>query len=66
MLDQAANVESEFHLAPEPVRTHLCEAFRQLVNRPDIDECIYVHLEPRFAPGRTQRIQQIMSNLLLP
>ena len=64
MLDQVADAELQLREAPEDLRAYLRDEFKRLLNRPDIDECIYVHLEPRFATQRTQRIIQLLTNLI--
>ena len=38
------------------VNKYLPDKFRELLNRPEIDEEIYVHLPPKFAIVRMNRI----------
>jgi predicted nucleotidyltransferase len=64
VLDQVADAEEQLKQAPEDLRAYFRAEFREMLNRPDIDECIYAHLEPRFATQRSQRISQILTNLI--
>ncbi|KAB7727345.1 hypothetical protein F5984_22230 [Rudanella paleaurantiibacter] len=66
VLDQVSDVENKLINSTAPVRTYLRDEFNQLLNRPDLDECIYVHLEPRFASVRTQRIRSLIETVALP
>ncbi|WP_425290776.1 hypothetical protein [Spirosoma linguale] len=63
VLDQVANAEAQLQEAPQPLRDYCRDEFRALLKRPDLQECIYAHLEPRFATIRTQRILQLLKNL---
>jgi predicted nucleotidyltransferase len=64
VLDQVSDAEAQLLQAPEAVRTYFREEFEPVLRRPDRDECIYVHLEPRFATVRTQRIVQLLTNVI--
>jgi len=64
VLDQVSDAESQLMQAPEAVRTYLREELEPFLQRPDRDECIYVHLEPRFATVRAQRIIELLKNVV--
>ena len=62
VLDQVADAEGQLEQAPKDLRAYFRHEFREMLNQPDIDECIYVHLEPRVATLRTRRIS--LTNLI--
>jgi predicted nucleotidyltransferase len=63
VLDQVADAELQLRQAPDAVQIYFRHEFGSLLNRADLEECIYVHLEPRFASSRTQRIIQLLTKL---
>jgi predicted nucleotidyltransferase len=64
VLDQVPDAELQLSQAPDTLQTYFRHEFSLLLNQPDVEECIYVHLEPRFASIRTQRIIQLLTKLI--
>jgi predicted nucleotidyltransferase len=62
ILDQIPDIEAQLHQAPSHIQAYFRLEFDQLLRHPNVDECIYAHLEPRFASIRLNRIRQILSD----
>lgn len=64
LLDSRKEIETEILNAPSELKEYLVHEFSLLLNRGDIYEGIYCHLQPATAEGRTQLIIQILRNVI--